>query len=157
MKNISPMLSALILCLAGCSRESGTVHFVFTAGYRGAFIIYTSKADGITIDDSPETTHMCVIPPSGILHVKGKGPFYKWHGTTAAFDNGESIPMASQMRFVPDGVVAFWDGGSRPGRMLYDFIGTNEEAKRFRDQTAAGDVIVGGIKPDNGREAGKDK
>jgi hypothetical protein len=92
--------------------------------------------------------YRCLIPESGILKVQGKGPFYQWHRTEACFANGTDIPIVrpDEEDTFPEDVIAFWSGGSRPGGMIYDFLGTKAEAKSFQKETASGEVTPGGIR-----------
>src|SRR5262249_9604745 len=87
--------------------------------------------------------YTCIIPENGILHVKGKGPFYRWHSTTATFASGNSIPEGTER--LSEDVVAFWHGGSRPGGLLYDFIGTKAELAAFRKEIERDEIRSGGV------------
>jgi hypothetical protein len=150
MNASSCLLATLVaILLAGCERPSPEIHYVFPNGYRGAFIIYTNRADGVELN-CIRNKYVCVIPQSGTLQVKGSGPFYNWHTTTAAFADGTTMPHGYYYdQKLPPNVVAFWDGGARPDGMLYDFIGTPSEAAQFEKDTSAGPIVVGGIRKQN--------
>src|SRR5207245_2469197 len=103
------------------------LHITVPNGYRGAFIVYTGDPAGIELREV-KGTYSCNIPESGVLRIRGEGPFYAWHGLKVSFANGDNIPISTENKGLPDDVVAYWPGGSRPGEMLYDFIGTKTEA-----------------------------
>jgi hypothetical protein len=129
----------------GCQSQSGRVHFIVPNGYRGAVLIYTNQPDGITLEVR-DGRYVCEIPETGILRIKGNGPFYKWHSTTASFANGDPILLAHEPERLTENAVAFWSGGSRPGGLVYDFIGTRAENQSFRHETATGEVRPGGVR-----------
>jgi hypothetical protein len=133
----------------GCSRRSPNLHYVIPNDFRGAFIIYTRRPDGVVLPRSVSggvETFTCSIPTNGILFVEGDRPFYGGYQLSASFADGRSIPIASNGDELPAGTVALWGGGSRTGGMLYDFVGTTTEAQRFFRETASDEVKVGGVR-----------
>jgi len=139
------LVGGVTLSCLGCARRSPTIHYVLPDNYRGAFIVYTSRPEGTSLINK-DGTYVCTIPNSGILEVKDEGPFYSWHGTTASFASGDEIVIASHEDNLDDDAVALWWGGSRPGGMLYDFIGTKSEARLFKKAIASGPVNPGAIR-----------
>src|SRR5713226_752149 len=94
-----PMWLGYVLMALACSscgsQRCDHIHYVLPNGYRGAFLIYNEREDGIELRPNKGQI-TCVIPNTGVLRVKGKGPFYEWHSTTASFANGVPIPIASE-------------------------------------------------------------
>src|SRR5947209_5577827 len=137
------LLSILLLFHLGCERRSPIIEFVLPDGFRGAFIVYTNQVDGVDLPFAANT-YTCVIPSSGVLKVRKDGPFYNWHRTRARYENGTILPVLSHSEHIASGTVAFWNGASEVN-MLYDFIGTQEEADVFFAETAAGPVHPGRV------------
>jgi hypothetical protein len=79
---------------AGCERKALCVHFIIPIGYRGAFLVHTGQSSGVLLQEKDGVV-TCVIPKSGVLDVRGDGPFYYWHTVRASFDNGTPIPIGS--------------------------------------------------------------
>jgi hypothetical protein len=138
------LTSALVMVVGGCGQSSIRLKLVLPNGYRGAFIIYTEQADGVamSVENGAWT---CKIPESGVLKVKGKEPFYRWHALEVAFEDGTAVPIAWENE-LPSDKVGLWLGGSRSGNMLYDFVGTSQEHDGFLKSARAGPVTVGGIR-----------
>ncbi len=137
-------LIVVSMLFAGCDKKSPTIHYVLPNAYRGAFIIYTGQPDGVVLQKR-SNEYTCVIPPSGVLKVKGPGPFSSWHAVKASFANGEPIRVAYEWEHLDKDLVAFWGAGGRDGGMLYDFIGTKQENEVFQKETATGDVKPGRV------------
>jgi hypothetical protein len=133
----------------GCHTRTTRIDYVLPNEYRGAFIIYTNSAGGITLPRAVNNgleVVTCSIPRTGVLYVCDDYPFYRWHRVQARFENGEPLPVASKGDQLPAGIVALWGGGSRGGGMIYDFVGTTTEAEKFFDETASGPVLAGGVR-----------
>jgi hypothetical protein len=138
-----PLMVFGILSSIGCSAKSPEVRYVLPNDYRGAFVVYTGQADGVSLERTGQR-YTVIIPPKGILRVKEKAPFYDWHTTTASFSTGDVIPIGNDE--MDQNTVAFWHGGSRPGGLVYEFIGTKLEWLAFREKTASAEIAVGGIR-----------
>jgi hypothetical protein len=121
------------------------VHYVLTNDFRGALVIYTNRSDGAALSKDGNRW-ICRIPESGVPLIKGKGPFYQWHTTSAAFENGQVIPVAGEPASIGADTVAFWGGGSRSRGMVYDFIGTKKEYEQFCKDTATAEVKPGSVR-----------
>jgi hypothetical protein len=131
------------MAMSGCAKQSPTVHFVLPDGYRGAFAIQKGQSDGIVLEQR-NNVYVCRIPACGLLKVKAEKPFSDWHGLTASFDSGETIPIVWDKKNHPPNQVAVWLGDAR-NTTTYYFIGTKEEATNFYKATAAAPVKLGGI------------
>jgi hypothetical protein len=94
-----------------------------------------------------------VIPDSGILRVKGDGPFYGWHRLKASFVNGDIIPIGVETGADELGgkAVALWGGESRTDNRIYHFVGTASEFVAFSKESAAGPIKLGEVQ----RKAGE--
>src|SRR5438270_842272 len=140
------LVTSLVLALAaGCQKSSPLLLITVPTGYRGAFIIHTGDPTGIGLKDDGGT-YRCNVPKSGVLKIRGKGPFYTWHGLKVSFANGDIIPISDQGENLGDDVVAYWSGGSAPGGMVYGFIGTRPEAQAWYKETETGEVIPGKVR-----------
>jgi hypothetical protein len=135
----------LVLIFPGCQSRSEHLHYVLPNDFRGAIVIFTERADGETLPKEGNR-YICRIPANGMLQVKGKGPCYQWHTTSAAFENGQVIPVANEPQSIGPDTVAFWGCGSRSGGMVYDFIGTKAEYEQFCKDTATADIKPGSIR-----------
>jgi hypothetical protein len=133
--------------VCGCHRfvTSPHVHYVVPIGFRGAIVVYTNDAAGTSLP-SQKNSYTCIVPETGILRLREKGPFYSWHTTSASFADGTSIPVAQPDASIEDETILFWSGGARPDGMIYDFVGTKAEKKLFDKETAAGDIVPGRVR-----------
>jgi hypothetical protein len=128
---------SIFLTGMGCQGKSPTIHYVLPNGYRGAFMVITGQPDGVE-PRGHNGRYICNVPESGVLRVRGKGPFDGWHSITAAYSNGEVIPIEMEVDDLRQERVAFWYGDSRPGGRIYFFVGTSAQNKQFRNETALG-------------------
>jgi hypothetical protein len=125
------VFAALTLCaLAGCGPAH--VHFVLPDDFRGAFAIMPDQPDGIELRKT-EGCYVIPIPETGILRIKGDGPFGSYLAT-ASFDSGMPIWSSKRIDDKPaQGTVALWGGSTEilneDDRQVYYwwFVGTEEE------------------------------
>jgi hypothetical protein len=136
---------------------------VIPKGFRGAFLIYTNQAAGVE-PERAGVTYTLVIPESGVLRIKGAGPFSQWHDSVASFQDGPPLlngytgqpppppPGTRPVGPFPDELIALWAGGAgeevtvEPGKVVktgpasprihYWFVGTKKEAAAFFRETA---------------------
>jgi len=139
---IGMLVAFMFLAITGCQSRSDHIHFVIPDGFRGAIVIYINQPDGIRLKKNAGV-YTCTIPDNGILKLADKGPFYEWHEVSAAFTNGDPIPVAHEPKRLSKETVAFWPHGSRV--FLYGFVGTKDENEAFNKATATGDVVPGGV------------
>src|SRR5262245_37917960 len=118
---------SVVLC-SGCTKRSPHIRVVVPTGFRGAVLIYVEQPNGLIVKPQ-DNRYVLTIPPEGILRLKERAALRDWHTLSACFLNDEEIPVAWEEEQIPEGVVAFWGGGSRPGGLTYDFIVT--KARRF--------------------------
>jgi hypothetical protein len=142
------LTACLIAVVAGggvsCRRVTPNIHLVVPAAFQGAILIHTKASDGVPLIPQGGT-YIVTVPEDGVLRVHGDGPFYEWHTVTASFSNGDPLPYPNPDEVLDDNSVALWGGGSRT-HLVYYFVGTASENRRFRAETAAADIRPGELK-----------
>jgi hypothetical protein len=73
----------------------------------------------------------CAIPPSGILLVKGNGPFSNWHTLSASWDDGSTLPAPDDDHPVSAETVALWSMFSLHDNTIWYYVGVKAEKEKF--------------------------
>jgi hypothetical protein len=121
------------------------VHYVVPDGFQGAILIYYDTPDGITLKKDNDQ-YTIRVPSTGVLRIRGKGPFFGWCSLTASYENGRNIPVAYEPEKLAKDTIAFWPHGSRNNKFIYDFVGTRSENKEFSELAGTGDIIPGRVR-----------
>jgi hypothetical protein len=119
----------LMAGISACQHKGGEVLFVVPDKYQGVVKIWESP-DGAKADAHSGVARL-VIPPSGRLALKNIEALRSWNKWSAAYENGEKIPVLLGANLnEPD--YGFFSLGSW-GKADWFFIGTRDEWKRLRE------------------------
>jgi hypothetical protein len=126
------VLAALCCLMAGvsaCRPEGGEVLFVVPDKYEGVIKIWESP-EGVNTDARPALIKL-TIPPNGRLAVKNMDALRSWSKWSAAYKNGEQIPVLLGAKLdEPD--FGFFSLGSW-GQADWFFVGTRDKWKHLRE------------------------
>jgi hypothetical protein len=146
---ISMLAAFTFSVITGCQSRSDRIHFVIPDGFRGGILIYVNQPEGIKLKKNAGV-YTCCIPDNGILRIVDDGPFFEWHKVSAAFMNGDPLPVANEPQLLPKETVAFWTYGSRQKGdgpvCVYAFVGTKAENEAFCKATETADLVPGGVR-----------
>jgi hypothetical protein len=130
-------LAAGMLLAGGCDSSPSSARFVVPVGFRGAIQIVPHAANGVEASTSGGV-EVYKIPPSGLLKLKGPGPFARWQQMNAVYDDGTPLPTDSDLEAAVDGTaqhrggredaIALWTIASDEDGVLWMYVGTREEA-----------------------------
>jgi hypothetical protein len=143
MSRICSVVLVISLLLVGCSRKAPRIHYIVPVGFRGAIILYTNCPDGIPWQKT-DSILTCTIPTKGVVCLKDAGVLEEWHSLTAAFDDGQALPIAfaDGSRLSPR-EVAIWPLWTNEDSILY-FVGASDEYRKAKAAWGRGVLLVPG-------------
>src|SRR5262245_46917843 len=78
-------------CSLGCNETPVLVHYELPNDYRGPLVIATRCPDGQVLEQDSRGRFRVVVPASGVVKVKGDGPFYCLTKSTASYRDGRHV------------------------------------------------------------------
>ena len=110
----------------GCPKQAHDVCFVLPNGYRGPFVIQTRSNKGVEIEKT-DGVFFVLIPESGVLYVKERGPFYDWMKVSAKYENNVQIPVDDD---IAADVVAMAFLSSGGDQTIWYYVGTRASREK---------------------------